>query len=164
MIEIALFAVLVLVILLTLGVPLPYCFGAGLMVMYFAGDVVMKGNMLWGFQQLGQPGAASHSAVCSGRDDHVRIRHRGQPSEFRQHLHRPPAGRSGCGRHSVLCTDRSHLGFGPDWRCRDWSLLIPEMEKQGYPREYATALIANASLLGSADPAFGNNDRLWLGD
>jgi TRAP-type mannitol/chloroaromatic compound transport system permease large subunit len=55
MVEIALLAVLVLVVLLTLGVPLPYCFGAGLMVMYFIGDVVMKGNMLWGFQQLGNP-------------------------------------------------------------------------------------------------------------
>ena len=55
MVEIALLAVAVLVIMLTLGVPLPWCFGAGLAVMYFAGDVVMKGNMLWGFQQLGNP-------------------------------------------------------------------------------------------------------------
>ena len=55
MVEIALMAVGALVLLLTLGVPLPYCFGGGLMVMYFVGDVTMKGNMLWGFQQLGNP-------------------------------------------------------------------------------------------------------------
>ena len=55
MLEVGLLAVGVLVILLTLGVPLPYCFGGGLMVMYFIGDVTMKGMMLWGFQQLGNP-------------------------------------------------------------------------------------------------------------
>ncbi|MEJ2002626.1 MAG: TRAP transporter large permease subunit [Maritimibacter sp.] len=55
MIEIALIAIAILVITLTLGVPLPYCFGAALMVMYFIGDVTMKGMMLWGVQQLGNP-------------------------------------------------------------------------------------------------------------
>ena len=55
MIEIALLAIALLVITLTLGVPLPYCFGSALMVMYFMGDVTMKGMMLWGVQQLGNP-------------------------------------------------------------------------------------------------------------
>ena len=55
MIEIALLAITVLVLTLTLGVPLPYCFGAALMIMYFLGDVTMKGMMLWGSQQLGNP-------------------------------------------------------------------------------------------------------------
>ena len=55
MIEIALLAIAILVITLTLGVPLPYCFGAALMIMYFIGDVTMKGMMLWGVQQLGNP-------------------------------------------------------------------------------------------------------------
>ena len=45
MIEIALLAIAILVITLTLGVPLPYCFGAALMVMYFIGDVTMKPRM-----------------------------------------------------------------------------------------------------------------------
>jgi tripartite ATP-independent transporter DctM subunit len=31
-------------------------------------------------------------------------------------------------------------------------ILIPEMEKRGYPREYATALIANSSILGLLIP------------
>ena len=55
MIEIALLAIALLVITLTMGVPLPYCFGAALMAMYVLGDVTMKGMMLWGFQQLGNP-------------------------------------------------------------------------------------------------------------
>ena len=55
MIEIALLAIAVLVLTLTIGVPLPYCFGAALMVMYFVGEVTMKGMVLWGVQQLGNP-------------------------------------------------------------------------------------------------------------
>ncbi len=43
MVEIALLAFAVLVILLSLGVPLPYCFGAGLMVMALIGEVTFKG-------------------------------------------------------------------------------------------------------------------------
>ena len=31
-------------------------------------------------------------------------------------------------------------------------LLIPEMEKRGYPREYATAVLANSSILGLLIP------------
>ena len=55
MIEIALIAIAALVVTLSFGVPLPWCFGAALMVMYYLGDVTMKGMVLWGFQQLGNP-------------------------------------------------------------------------------------------------------------
>ena len=55
MVEVALIAVGVLVLLLTLGVPLPYCFGVGLAVMYYLGDAIMRGNFMWGFQQLANP-------------------------------------------------------------------------------------------------------------
>ena len=41
MVEVALLAVGLLVLLLTLGVPLPWCFGGAIMVMYFVGDVIM---------------------------------------------------------------------------------------------------------------------------
>lgn len=55
MVEVALLAFAVLVILLSLGVPLPYCFGAGLMVMALIGEATFKGMMLWGFSQLTNP-------------------------------------------------------------------------------------------------------------
>ncbi|MEC8575448.1 MAG: TRAP transporter large permease subunit, partial [Pseudomonadota bacterium] len=152
MIEIALLAVFVLVVLLTLGVPLPYCFGAGLMVMYFVGDVVMKGNMLWGFQQLGNPvllaiplfvlagTIMSVSGIAASLLNFVNI--------FIGHL------RGGLG---VVATVSCALigaisGSGLTGVAAIGPLLIPEMEKQGYPREYATALIANASLLGLLIP------------
>ena len=152
MVEIALLAVLILVILLTLGLPLPYCFGAGLMVMYFLGDVVMKGNMLWGFQQLGNPvllaiplfvlagTIMSVSGIAASLLKFVNI--------FIGHL------RGGLG---VVATVSCALigaisGSGLTGVAAIGPLLIPEMEKQGYPRPYATALIANASLLGLLIP------------
>ena len=152
MVEIALLAVLILVVLLTLGVPLPYCFGAGLMVMYYLGDVVMKGNMLWGFQQLGNPvllaiplfvlagTIMSVSGIAASLLNFVNI--------FIGHL------RGGLG---VVATVSCALigaisGSGLTGVAAIGPLLIPEMEKQGYPREYATALIANASLLGLLIP------------
>ncbi|MES0883375.1 TRAP transporter large permease [Roseibium sp. SCP14] len=152
MVEVALLAVLVLVILLTLGVPLPYCFGGGLMVMYFVGDVVMKGNMLWGFQQLGNPvllaiplfvlagTIMSVSGIAASLLNFVNI--------FIGHL------RGGLG---VVATVSCALigaisGSGLTGVAAIGPLLIPEMEKQGYPREYATALIANSSLLGLLIP------------
>lgn len=55
MIEIALLAFAVLIVLLTLGVPLPYCFGAALMVMTMIGESTMRGMMMWGFSQLTNP-------------------------------------------------------------------------------------------------------------
>jgi tripartite ATP-independent transporter DctM subunit len=152
MIEVALLAVVVLVILLTLGVPLPYCFGGGLMVMYFAGDVFMKGNMLWGIQQLGNPvllaiplfvlagTIMSVSGIAASLLNFVNI--------FVGHL------RGGLG---VVATISCALigaisGSGLTGVAAIGPLLIPEMEKQGYPRAYATALIANASLLGLLIP------------
>lgn len=152
MIEVALIAVAVLVVVLTLGLPLPYCFGAGLMVMYYLGDVIMKGNMLWGFQQLGNPvllaiplfvfagTIMSVSGIAASLLNFVNI--------FVGHL------RGGLG---VVATVSCALigaisGSGLTGVAAIGPLLIPEMEKQGYPREYATALIANASLLGLLIP------------
>ncbi len=152
MVEIALLSVMMLVVLLTLGLPLPYCFGAALMVMYFMGDVVMVGNMLWGFQQLGNPvllaiplfvlagTIMSVSGIAASLLNFVNI--------FIGHL------RGGLG---VVATISCALigaisGSGLTGVAAIGPLLIPEMEKQGYPRAYATALIANASLLGLLIP------------
>lgn len=55
MVEVALLAVGALVLLLTIGVPLPFCFGGALMVMTYVGDMSMKGNMMWGLYQLANP-------------------------------------------------------------------------------------------------------------
>lgn len=152
MIEIALLAILVLVITLTLGVPLPWCFGAALMVMYFIGDVTMKGMVLWGVQQLGNPALLaiplfvlagtimSESGIAAALLRFV--------NSFVGHV------RGGLGVvAAVSCAIIGAIsGSGLTGISAIGPLLIPEMEKRGYPREYATALIANSSILGLLIP------------
>lgn len=152
MIEIALLAIAVLVVTLTLGVPLPYCFGSALMVMYFVGDVTMKGMVLWGFQQLGNPvllaiplfvlagTIMSESGIAASLLRFV--------NAFIGHV------RGGLGVvAAVSCAIIGAIsGSGLTGIAAIGPLLIPEMEKRGYPREYATALIANSSILGLLIP------------
>ena len=152
MVEIALMSVGVLVLLLTLGVPLPYCFGGALMLMYFVGDVTMKGNMLWGFQQLGNPvllaiplfvlagTVMSQSGIAASLLKFVNV--------FIGHV------RGGLGVvAAVSCAIIGAIsGSGLTGIAAIGPLLIPEMEKRGYPREYATALVANSSILGLLIP------------
>lgn len=152
MVEIALLSVVVLIILLTLGVPLPWCFGGALMVMYFVGDTIMKGNILWGVQQLGNPvllaiplfvlagTIMSESGIAASLLRFV--------SAFIGHI------RGGLGVvAAVSCAVIGAIsGSGLTGIAAIGPLLIPEMEKRGYPRAYATALIANSSILGLLIP------------
>nr|WP_207186963.1 TRAP transporter large permease [Rhodovulum imhoffii] len=141
-----------MVLFLTLGVPLPYCFGGALMVMYYLGDAVMKGNMLWGMQQLGNPvllaiplfvlagTIMSESGIAASLLRFV--------NAFIGHV------RGGLGVvAAVSCAIIGAIsGSGLTGIAAIGPLLIPEMEKRGYPREYATALIANSSILGLLIP------------
>ena len=152
MIEIALIAIAVLVLTLTLGVPLPYCFGAALMVMYFVGGVAMKGMTLWGFQQLGNPvllaiplfvfagTIMSESGIAAALLRFVNV--------FIGHI------RGGLGVvAAVTCAVIGAIsGSGLTGVAAIGPLLIPEMEKRGYPRAYATALVSNSSVLGLLIP------------
>lgn len=148
MIEIALIAIAALVVTLSFGVPLPWCFGAALMVMYYLGDVTMKGMVLWGFQQLGNPvllaiplfvlaGAVmSESGIAASLLRFV--------NAFVGHV------RGGLGIvAAVSCAVIGAIsGSGLTGVSAIGPLLIPEMEKRGYPREYATALIAPSYFFG----------------
>ncbi len=152
MVEIALLAFLVLVILLSLGVPLPYCFGAGLMVMTLVGDATMKGMMLWGFSQLTNPillaiplfvfagTIMSVSGIAASLLKFVNV--------FVGRI------RGGLGVvASISCAIIGAIsGSGLTGIAAIGPLLIPEMERKGYPRAYATALIANSSILGLLIP------------
>lgn len=152
MVEIALLAVAVLVLLLTLGVALPWCFGGAIMVMYFVGDSVMRGNVLWGMQQLANPvllaiplfvlagTIMSESGIAASLLRFV--------NTFIGHL------RGGLGVVAVVsCAVIGAIsGSGLTGVAAIGPLLIPEMERHGYPRPYATALISNASILGLLIP------------
>ena len=54
-VTVSLLALGVLILLLSFGVPLPFCFGGALMTMYFLGDAAMEGTMVWGYSQLANP-------------------------------------------------------------------------------------------------------------
>ncbi|MEP3670437.1 MAG: TRAP transporter large permease [Roseibium sp.] len=152
MIDIALLAIALLVVTLTFGVPLPWCFGAALMTMYFIGDVTMKGMVLWGFQQLGNPvllaiplfvlagTIMSESGIAAALLRFV--------NAFVGHV------RGGLGVVAVVtCAVIGAIsGSGLTGVSAIGPLLIPEMEKRGYPRAYATALISNSSILGLLIP------------
>ena len=152
MIEIALLAIAILVITLTLGVPLPYCFGAALMVMYFIGDVTMKGMMLWGVQQLGNPillaiplfilaGAIMNSTGISRRliafasalfgfiKGGLAMVNIGASMFF--------AEISGS-----AVADVAALG----------SILIPAMKKEGYPANFSAAVTVASAMVGPIIP------------
>ncbi len=152
MIEISLMALAVLVIMLTFGVPLPFCFGGALLFMTTFGGATMKGTMLWGFSQLANPvllciplfvfaGAImSESGIAASLLRFVNIfvgRFRGGLGIVATLSCAIIGAISGSGLTGVAAT-------GP--------LLIPEMASKGYPRGYATALIANSSLLGLLIP------------
>jgi len=152
MIEIALFAFGVLILLLTLGVPLPYCFGAALMVMTIVGDSRMNGMMMWGFSQLTNPvllaiplfvlagTLMSASGIAASLLRFVNI--------FVGRI------RGGLGiMATVSCAIIGAIsGSGLTGIAAIGPILIPEMERKGYPRAYSTALIANSSILGLLIP------------
>lgn len=152
MVEVALLAFGVLVLLLTLGVPLPYCFGGGIMVMVFIGGATMKGAVLWGFGQLASPvllaiplfvlagTIMSSSGIAGALLKFVDV--------FVSRI------KGGLGVvATVSCAIIGAIsGSGLTGIAAIGPILIPEMERKGYPRAYATALIANSSILGLLIP------------
>ncbi len=152
MITVSFIALGVLVLLLTLGVPLPYCFGGGVMTMCFIGGATMKGTMVWGFTQLANPvllciplfvfagTLMSESGIAGALLKFVNIfvgRIRGGLGVVATLSCAIIGAISGSGLTGIAAT-------GP--------LLIPEMAAKGYPRGYATALISNSSVLGLLIP------------
>jgi tripartite ATP-independent transporter DctM subunit len=142
----------ILVMLLSFGVPLPYCFGGALMNMVFLGGATMKGTMVWGFGQLANPvllciplfvfagTLMSESGIAASLLRFVNVfvgRIRGGLGMVAAVSCAIIGAISGSGLTGVAAT-------GP--------ILIPEMAAKGYPRGYATALVANSSILGLLIP------------
>ncbi len=152
MVEVALLALGVLVLTLSIGVPLPFCFGSALMVMSLVGGVTMKGTMLWGFGQLANPvllaiplfilagTLMSASGIAASLLRLVNI--------FIGHI------RGGLGVVAAVCCAiiGAISGSGLTGVAAIGPLLIPEMARQGYPRGYASALVACSSVLGLLIP------------
>ncbi len=142
----------ILMILLSLGVPIAFCFSGALLFMSIVGEVSMKGMMMWGLQQILSPALLciplfifagslmSESGIAKSLLEFVDI--------F--------IGRVKGGLGYVATVSSAIIGAisGSAFTgvAATGSILIPEMEKRGYPRPFATALVTVSSILGVLIP------------
>jgi len=152
MMTIFLLDIILLVALLIVGTPLPFVFGGGILFMIAFTDISVKSLMLWGFNQMLSPVLlASPFFMLAGSiiaDSGIATRLMNFANLFVGKL------RSGVGVLSVVTcgilgaiSGSSFTGIaavGP--------VLIPEMEKRGYERGFATALVTCSSILGVLIP------------
>lgn len=144
--------VVVLVILLMLSVPLPYCFGGSLLFMSIFGNVSMKSMMLWAYSQsIGTVLLASPLFILAGT-------YMGGSGVAKKLLDLCDAfvGRikGGLGVVSVItCAIIGAIsGSGFTGVAATGPIMIPRMVEQGYPRGFATALVTVSSVLGLLIP------------
>lgn len=146
-------SIAILVFLLSFGTPLPFCFGGALMYMALCTDIgSMSGMYLWGFEQLINPVLlciplfvfAGNLMSESGIADALLRLCNLLLGRFKSSLGTVAV---------VACAIIGAIsGSGLTGVAATGPLLIPRMEAQGYDRAYATALIANASVLGLLIP------------
>jgi C4-dicarboxylate transporter DctM subunit len=152
MMTLVLIDILVLVALLFLSVPLPFCFGGALLVMALFSDINMKALMLWGFNQmistvlLASPLYIFAGLLMAGSGIATRL------LDFVDVF----VGRirGGLGVVStVTCAFIGAIsGSGFTGVAATGPIMIPRMVEQGYPRGYATALVTVSSILGLLIP------------
>jgi tripartite ATP-independent transporter DctM subunit len=152
MLTVVLLDVILLVVLLIMSVPLPYCFGGALLFMAIFGDVSMKSMMLWGFNQMISPVLlASPLFILSGTlmgESGIAKRLLDFVDAFVGRI------RGGLGVISVVtCALIGAIsGSGFTGVAATGPVMIPRMVDQGYPRGYATALVTVSSILGLLIP------------
>ena len=152
MLTIVLIDVILLVTLLMLSVPLPYCFGGALAFMAVAGGASMRSMMLWGFSQMISPILlASPLFILAGL-----IMARSGVAEHLLNFADIFVGRIKGGIGVVAVTTCAVIGAisgsGFTGVAATGPVLIPRMVEQGYPRGYATALVTVSSVLGLLIP------------
>jgi tripartite ATP-independent transporter DctM subunit len=152
MMTVVLLAVILLVFLLMLSVPLPYCFGGALMFMSVFGGVAMKSMFLWGTNQMvSSVLLASPLFILAGSymgSSGIAKRLLDLADTFVGSI------RGGLGIVSVLtCALMGAIsGSGFTGVSATGPIMIPRMVEQGYPRGYATALVTVSSVLGLLIP------------
>ena len=152
MLTIVLLDVLLLVFLLMMSIPLPYCFGGALLFMSIFGGVSMKSMMLWSFSQIVSPILlASPLFVLAGLlmgESGIAKRLLDLADVF--------VGRVKGGIGVVAVTVSAFIGAisgsGFTGIAATGPILIPRMVAQGYSRGYATALVTVSSILGLLIP------------
>lgn len=144
--------VAVLVILLMLSVPLPYCFGGALAFMVLFGGASMTSMMLWAFNQsISLVLLASPLFILAG----LLIAKSGIAKHLLNFID-VFVGRikGGIGVVAIVTSGivGAISGSGFTGVASTGPILIPRMVEQGYPRGYATALVTVSSVLGLLIP------------
>ncbi len=144
--------VAVLVILLILSVPLPFCFGGALLFLSIFGNVSMASMMMWGFNQMiNMVLLASPLFIFAG----VLMANSGIADKLLDFVDLFVGRiRGGIG---VVCAVTCAIigaisGSGFTGVAATGPIMIPRMVAQGYPRGYATALVTVSSILGLLIP------------
>jgi C4-dicarboxylate transporter DctM subunit len=142
----------ILMVLLSVGVPIAFCFSGALLFMSIVGEVSMKGMMMWGLQQILSPALLCiplfifAGALMSDSGIAKRL------LEFVDIF----VGRVKGGLGYVATISSAIIGAisGSAFTgvAATGNILIPEMEKRGYPRPFATALVTVSSILGVLIP------------
>ncbi len=152
MLTIVAFDVLVLIALLMLSVPLPYCFGGALGFMVIFGGASMTSMMLWAFNQsISLVLLASPLFILAG----LLISESGIAKHLLNFID-VFVGRikGGIGVVAIITSGivGAISGSGFTGVASTGPILIPRMVEQGYPRGYATALVTVSSILGLLIP------------
>lgn len=145
-------AFFVLILYLSVGGPLPLCFGAALMAMYHVGGVNMKGLLMQGMYEITNPVMLAiplfivaglimgESGIAKSLLDFVNVwvgRKKGGLGVVTIFTCAVLAAISGSALTGIAA-------IGP--------IVIPRMVEEGYPRGYATGLVAMSSVLGPIIP------------
>jgi len=143
---------ILLVTLLILGVPLPFCFGGALWFMSVFGNVAMASMMMWGFNQMiNMVLLASPLFIFAG----LLMANSGIADKLLDFVD-IFVGRVKGGL-GVVCVVTCAIigaisGSGFTGVAATGPIMIPRMVSQGYPRGYATALVTVSSILGLLIP------------
>jgi len=147
--------VILLILLLMLKIPLPYCFGGALLFMSIFSGISMKSMMLWVFSQAISPVLlASPMFILAGSymgGSGIATKLLDFVDSFIGRV------RGGLGVVTVLtCAVIGAIsGSGFTGVAATGPVMIPRMVKQGYPRGYSTALVTVSSVLGLLIPPSG---------
>ena len=150
--QLMVYAVIVLVVLMFLGVPLPLCFGGALSLFVIIGGLNFKSLLVWGFSQMiSFTLLAGPMFILSGafiNNTKIADRLLDLVESFTNKI------KGGIGIISIVTcgflgaiSGSAFTGLaavGPS--------LFPKMVKQGYPRGYAAALISSSTILGVLIP------------
>lgn len=143
---------LVFMILLTIGVPLVFCFGGALLFMSLFVDISMVSLLLWGFRQIVAPILLTIPLfIVAGS-----LMSESGIAKYLLNLSDAFVGRikGGKGLVAVItCTVIGSItGSGLTGVAATGPILIPDMVKEKYPRGYSTALVTASSVLGLLIP------------